>query len=283
MPPALRALCLFALLYLGPVAAPNGPARLGPIATAAAQENGKVWVNTRSGVYHCPGTRYYGNTKAGQFMSEGEARAAGNRPAYGQTCRPSSAAAVSPQLSTAALASEASPRIKVWVNTRSGVYHCPGTRYYGNTKSGQFMSETAARTAGNRPAYGRRAVSRVLPGDGAVHRRLWSAGAVPTSLDDGASREDRRACYGDYSHARCSGRHTGARQRFRDRADGRRRQQLARAQRGEQGCHTISQRRALRLGTVPGRRLVGGYRPTEISGLRSPYAHDSHGSAGPWG
>jgi hypothetical protein len=29
--------------------------------------------------------------------------------------------------------------IKVWVNPRSMVYHCPGTQYYGTTKSGEYM------------------------------------------------------------------------------------------------------------------------------------------------
>jgi hypothetical protein len=47
----------------------------------------KVWVNTRSGVYHCPGTRYYGNTKNGQYMTQAEAQKQGNRPAYGKFCR----------------------------------------------------------------------------------------------------------------------------------------------------------------------------------------------------
>jgi hypothetical protein len=47
-----------------------------------------VWVNSASGVYHCPGTQYYGNTKAGYFTSEQKARANGARPAYGRTCRP---------------------------------------------------------------------------------------------------------------------------------------------------------------------------------------------------
>jgi micrococcal nuclease len=48
----------------------------------------KVWANTNSGVYHCPGTRYYGNTKVGQFMPEGDALNRGFRPAYGHCCTP---------------------------------------------------------------------------------------------------------------------------------------------------------------------------------------------------
>jgi hypothetical protein len=43
----------------------------------------------------------------------------------------------------------------VWVNTNSGVYHCPGTRWYGKTKQGEYMGECAALKAGNRPAYGK--------------------------------------------------------------------------------------------------------------------------------
>ena len=46
----------------------------------------KVWVNTASRVYHCPGTRYYGATQRGRYMSESEAMAAGARPAYGRRC-----------------------------------------------------------------------------------------------------------------------------------------------------------------------------------------------------
>jgi hypothetical protein len=43
---------------------------------AAAKASGKVWVNTDSGVYHKSG-RWYGKTKAGKFMTESEAKAAG--------------------------------------------------------------------------------------------------------------------------------------------------------------------------------------------------------------
>jgi hypothetical protein len=47
----------------------------------------KVWLNTASNVYHCPGTRYYGTTKAGAYMSEDEAKAKGGRPDHGKPCK----------------------------------------------------------------------------------------------------------------------------------------------------------------------------------------------------
>ncbi len=53
---------------------------------SAGNPNVKVWVNTNSGVYHCPGTRWYGNTKSGQYMTQREAQAKGYRPAYGAVC-----------------------------------------------------------------------------------------------------------------------------------------------------------------------------------------------------
>ena len=152
-----RVLCALSVLYGWPVAAPSG-FLVTTVAAVAAQQPAKVWVNTKSGVYHCPGTRYYGNTKSGQFMAEAEAREAGNRPAYGQPCGPSQQVtnAVDPQpLKLTAPAEPAASGVKVWVNTSSGVYHCPGSRYYGSTKSGRFMPEAEARAAGSRPAYGK--------------------------------------------------------------------------------------------------------------------------------
>ena len=42
--------------------------------------------------------------------------------------------------------------LMVWVNTDSGIYHKPGTRFYGKTKQGKYMSEADAIKAGYRPA-----------------------------------------------------------------------------------------------------------------------------------
>lgn len=118
-----------------------------------------VWVNTSTGVYHCPGGQYYGATRRGRFMTEREAAQHGYRAAYGRTCTPGEAAAgrqqVIQQLTQSA--TRAAPvATRVWINTGSHVYHCPGTRYYGATKQGRYASEAEAVAGGNRPAHGAR-------------------------------------------------------------------------------------------------------------------------------
>ena len=66
----------------------------------------------------------------------------------------SSSPAVAHRNSPVTTQSPGNPTVTVWVNTNSGVYHCPGTRWYGKTKSGQYMTQREAQSKGYRPAYG---------------------------------------------------------------------------------------------------------------------------------
>jgi hypothetical protein len=72
-----------------PVNAPAEPVSPRPASRRAAAPpagSGEVWVNTDSHMYHCPGTRWYGKTKQGTYMSEAQARAQGAKPDHGKAC-----------------------------------------------------------------------------------------------------------------------------------------------------------------------------------------------------
>lgn len=165
----MKRLHLFVILLAGLFLATPGT-YLPPSAAFVAQPQAdrkevKVWVNTSSGVYHCPGTRWYGNTKHGKYVGECAAIRDGDRPAYGKACGsdcqsvqttpPSSSPSARENTAPAPTQQAGNPDAKVWVNTNSGVYHCPGTRWYENTKQGEYMTQKKAREGGYRPAYGK--------------------------------------------------------------------------------------------------------------------------------
>jgi hypothetical protein len=57
-----------------------------PTTAAAGGGAGKVWVNTASKTYHCEGAKYYGKTKAGEYLTEADAKAKGYHADHGKAC-----------------------------------------------------------------------------------------------------------------------------------------------------------------------------------------------------
>ena len=103
------------------------------------------------------GTPFSGSSRSGACRGHGGVQTWGtNSPPAATTPAPAVAApspTQPPPSSTSAAAGGGAGQ--VWVNTASKVYHCPGDRYYGKTKTGAYMSEAAAKAEGDRPSNGK--------------------------------------------------------------------------------------------------------------------------------
>jgi outer membrane biosynthesis protein TonB len=75
---------------------------------------------------------------------------------------PTARPAVSPSSAARALDEAANPPApggghgQVWVNSETGIYHRTGSRFYGTTRKGKYMTEQDAIQAGYKPAPKRR-------------------------------------------------------------------------------------------------------------------------------
>jgi hypothetical protein len=96
------------------------------------------------------GSSFSGTTRSGACRGHGGVQSWGTAPAA-TTPAP---APSTPSPGSSAAAAGGGPG-QVWVNTASKVYHCPNDRYYGKTKQGEYMTEAAARAAGDRPSHGK--------------------------------------------------------------------------------------------------------------------------------
>jgi len=147
-----HALALVIGLFASATALAQAPAGAPAGSTALCKDGSYTSTDTKKGA--CSGHKgvkeWYGD-KAAATPAKTTATAAPATTTTADT-RSAPAAAEKPAAKTAAAGGGAG---QVWVNTESKVYHCPGTKWYGKTKHGEYMTESAAKAAGNHADHGK--------------------------------------------------------------------------------------------------------------------------------
>ena len=159
---AVLATILGAGLFLAPIAHAQAPATQAPV-TATCKDGTDFSGATRSGACRGhKGVASWGTTAAATTAPTNPGMApAAAPPARTANTTPASPPASVPNRTATNSSGSANTAAKVgapgqvWVNSASKVYHCPGDRYYGKTKVGEFMSQSAAEAAGDHPSNGK--------------------------------------------------------------------------------------------------------------------------------
>ena len=133
-----------------------------PAGSTGLCRDGSYWTGaTKQGACHGhKGVQdWYGAAGSAGAAAGGSAAATAAPPAVTTAAPPATSIAATPA-ATPAATSKASPAPtapqapgggpgQVWVNSSSKVYHCPSDPWYGKTKTGAYMTESAAIAQGN--------------------------------------------------------------------------------------------------------------------------------------
>ena len=139
---ATLALCGTAMAFAQTPAAAGASAATKsapPMQTFLCKDGTSVQAETSKGA--CKGHKGI-DTSGGAAAKAAPAAAAPAAPATKAAAAPAAAAA------SAKTPAPGGGAGKVWANNETKVYHCQGDRYYGTTKSGEYMSEADAKAKG---------------------------------------------------------------------------------------------------------------------------------------
>jgi hypothetical protein len=146
-------LASFACLAAAPADAPAGATGLCKDGTYYSGAEKKGACKGHKGV-----KEWYGGAPAAKAETKTEPKAAASTPAAPATPTPAASSAGSKKAAAKTPATTPAPGGgpgKVWANDESKVYHCPGNRWYGKTKHGEYMSEADAKAKGFKPDHGK--------------------------------------------------------------------------------------------------------------------------------
>ena len=145
----MRVMIASAIIALGLIVPATGNAQAPGGSTGECKDGTYTSAESKRGA--CAG---HGGVKD-WYSNTAPAKAPAMAPAKPAATTPSAPAAKSSTTPMTAAPAVGGGSGQVWVNTSSKVYHCQGDKWYGKTKKGEYMTEAAAKAAGNHADHGK--------------------------------------------------------------------------------------------------------------------------------